>query len=609
MTAHPLSGSPVPRRPRGRVALAFAVAVCATIGSVGLTASAAFAADTPYPAAQRYAITPVPDRITLIPTEDPATSQRVTWRADSATPRAQIVEAPAAFGDVQRSNAAAYDVIEVEAAFTEEVDPKTGYVNRYHTAEFTGLKPNTRYSYRVGDATQPVTSGSGASSINNWSPWMDFTTAADGLEPYSFIYFGDAQNYIDSAVPRVFQQAVKDRPDARILLHAGDLMNQTGTTDSSLRIQEKEWAEWYAAAGYSNQQRNVIATPGNHEYNSSTSISPFWKPQFPFPSNGPALADGTPMPEVERSAYYVDYQGVRYISLDSSPLQNGPVQEHVRAAQKEWLEQVLTDPERPKWTVVTYHHPAFAGTGTRNNSLVRADWTPLFDKYGVDLVLQGHDHVYNRGNLITDDDPNDPTKSHGTVYSISVSGGKMYSLNQGQNWTNNGANLRVNGQNIQLYQLIDVSEGSLLYQARLATGEFYDGYRVDKPGNGWNSPKIVTDLTDDPDTGNNPQQPEEPEEPAKDLNVSVNASTRVMAGMQYVSVATVNNDTVAVDMVIETPYGSKSFTAVQPGRAANVLLNSRQTSIPAGEVKVRVTGVVDGESVEVEKTAGYPAVG
>ncbi|MGX6448714.1 metallophosphoesterase [Patulibacter sp. S7RM1-6] len=542
----------MPSRPSARRAPAARVLASGLALSAALAVSAvqavpaAHAADAVQAASERYAPSAVADRVTLIPTTDPAHSQRVSWRSTAETPRAQIIEAPAAFGDVQTNDlepidGTDYDAIRTVDATTEEVAAGTaGYTNRYHHVEFTGLKPNTRYAYRVGDGTSPdpTTSGSGAGSITNWSAWEDFTTPSEGFAPYSFVYFGDAQNYIGSAVPRVFHQALLDRPEAKVVLHAGDLINQTGVTDANRAVQEKEWGEWFAAGALTNATRNVIATPGNHEYNSSTAISPFWKPQFPLPENGPKGEDGEALEAVRRSTYFVDYQGVRYISLDSSPLQNGPVQEQVRAAQTAWLEDVLKDPQRPKWTVVTFHHPVYAGTSTRNNSVVRESWNPLFDRYGVDLVLQGHDHVYNRGNQVKDDDPADPTKSHGTVYSISVSGGKMYQLNAGENWTENGAHRRVAAGNIQLYQLVDVERDELTYQARLANGEFFDGYRITKAGDAPDGARTVQDLERDPDA-------ERPDAPAKatETTTTLEASAeRIEPGRELVLRAKVAGD-------------------------------------------------------------------
>ena len=91
--------------------------------------------------------------------------------------------------------------------------------------------------------------------------------------------------------------------------------------------------------------------------------------------------------------------------------------------------------------------------------------------------------------------------------------------------------------------------------------------------------------------------------------VSVSATTRTLAGKQYVSVAVTNGADTALDLKVETPYGSRSFTAVQPGASANVSMNSREASIPAGEVQVTVTGQVGEETVTAEKRVSYSAAG
>lgn len=91
--------------------------------------------------------------------------------------------------------------------------------------------------------------------------------------------------------------------------------------------------------------------------------------------------------------------------------------------------------------------------------------------------------------------------------------------------------------------------------------------------------------------------------------VSVSATTRTLAGKQYVSVAVMNGADTALDLEVETPYGSRPFAAVQPGASANVSINSRQASIPAGEVTVTVTGQVGGETVTADRTASYSAAG
>src|SRR5690606_20608172 len=93
------------------------------------------------------------------------------------------------------------------------------------------------------------------------------------------------------------------------------------------------------------------------------------------------------------------------------------------------------------------------------------------------------------------------------------------------------------------------------------------------------------------------------------LDVSASASTRVVAGKQYVSGKVTNNEDVSEDVVVETAYGSKSFSSVQPADYANASSNSRYAAIPAGEATATATADVDGVQLSVTKTAAYDAAG
>ncbi|MEO3819083.1 metallophosphoesterase family protein [Plantactinospora sp. B24E8] len=403
------------------------------------------AAPGKYPAAEIHRPSPVPDRIILTPTSTPSTSQRVTWRAEASAEwaQAEILAAPAALGQVAPAAGA---VTVVRAMATTPVTTSLGYDSTYHTVEFTGLKPGTRYTYRVGDGT-------------NWSAWTDFTTAAADLQPFSFIYYGDAQNYLDSALPRVFRQAFADRPEAKLIVNAGDLIDSANS--------EEQWGQWGQAGGFIDGQINNISIPGNHEY-SGGALSSFWAPQFPYPDNGPADWPA----ELDRTAYTVDYQGVRFIGLNTN-VQGIP---EIMAAQTAWLEQQLkNNPNR--WTVVTFHHPVYSTAEGRNNPVVRAQWGPLFEKYGVDLVLQGHDHTYGRGSVSSS--RRSLSVHDSTVYAVSVSGGKMYDVD-GSVWTGNGADIMSQAEDKQLYQLIDVTGDTIRYEARYANGQLHDGVTIRK---------------------------------------------------------------------------------------------------------------------------------
>ena len=146
-----------------------------------------------------YAPTVLPDRIVLTWTGDPATSQAVTWRTSTEVREALAEIAPAGPGPKFPENATTIPASS-QALMT---NLNTAH---FHTVEFKDLKPSTKYAYRVGDGV-------------NWSEWFHFTTASDQPEPFSFIYFGDAQNDVRSMWSRVIREAYGDAlEDPRTLL-------------------------------------------------------------------------------------------------------------------------------------------------------------------------------------------------------------------------------------------------------------------------------------------------------------------------------------------------------------------------------------------------------
>ena len=63
--------------------------------------------------------------------------------------------------------------------------------------------------------------------------------------------------------------------------------------------------------------------------------------------------------------------------------------------QTRWLKRHLAA-STATWKIVSFHHPAYTCGGYLGNPAVVSRWVPLFERYGVDLVLSGHDHNYQR---------------------------------------------------------------------------------------------------------------------------------------------------------------------------------------------------------------------
>ena len=396
-----------------------------------------------------------PDRIVINFSQDPSSAVNVTWRTskDVQEGYAEIAVATPApkFWRNATTKKAKTTVMDAAGIMDAQV------ISHYHTVRFDSLMPDTLYAYRVGDG-------------EIWSEWIQFRTAAKESKPFSFLYVGDAQNYILELWSRLIREGYRKAPNASFIIHAGDLVSEAH--------HERQWHEWFTAGGWIHRMLPSIATPGNHEYRALNEeekhlrkLSVQWKPQFEFPLNGPAG-----MEELEETVYYIDYQGTRIISLNSNRFQEEQVA---------WLENVLANNPN-KWTVVTYHHPMYSASDGRDNEELRGLWKPVFDKYKVDLALQGHDHSYARGrvepseNVLSGVNTRDRT---GTVYVVSVSGGKMYKLRPGA-WEGWEAERDRAAENTELFQVIHVNGDTLAYQAYTATGELYDAFEIVKAGDG-----------------------------------------------------------------------------------------------------------------------------
>ncbi|WP_226390080.1 purple acid phosphatase family protein [Penaeicola halotolerans] len=386
-----------------------------------------------------------PDRIILNMMTDPATSVAVTWRTapSDAPAQAQITLATAAptLKDSAKTVMAKSTIVDFDSL-----------VSQFHSVNFTGLQPETLYAYRVGDGEV-------------WSEWLQYKTAAAEAKPFSFIYFGDAQNDLKSMWSRAIRQAYSDLPKANFMLHAGDLIN-------GYQINQ-EWDEWFYAGSFIHGMIPSIVTPGNHEYygpNRRGQLNPYWQATFSLPANGPA--------GFEETVYYIDYQGVRIISLDSYRIIGSEVDRQVQA---EWLKKVLENNPN-KWTIITFHHPVYSTARGRDNKELRDSFKPIFDAYKVDLILQGHDHTYARGNnapigVQTQD------QWTGTMYVVSVSGPKMYEHGEDA-WWDKGI------MQTQLYQLISIDGDELKYNAYKVTGELFDHFTLRKQAN---RPNMIID--------------------------------------------------------------------------------------------------------------------
>ena len=127
---------------------------------------------------------------------------------------------------------------------------------------------------------------------------------------------------------------------------------------------------------------------------------------------------------------------------------------------------------------MTLHHPVYATRMARDNVEIREAWAPHFDRYGVDLVLSGHDHNYARSGKVFGH-VSVPNGQRGAIYVVSISGPKMYEIDKSHSEV-----YRMLAEDAQLYQIIRVDQDELRYESKTCVAALHDSFRLIKQEDG-----------------------------------------------------------------------------------------------------------------------------
>jgi hypothetical protein len=255
-----------------------------------------------------------------------------------------------------------------------------------YEARLTGLEPNTRYYYVVLDGDHPLTTPDASFSFVTPPP-------VGTIQPVRFWALGDSGTgrKPQADVHNAMLAAVKrENKPLSFWLHLGDMAYGTGR---DVEFQSRFFES------YTQTLRSSVCWPtmGNHEGSISrgaTGIGPYYD-AYVVPRRGEAggLASGT-------EAYYsFDYANIHFVCLDSHDLERKPT-----GAMAKWLKADL-EKTKADWVIAFWHHPPY--TKGSHDSDKEKDLTemrelimPLIDSGGVDMVLTGHSHVYERSMLI-----------------------------------------------------------------------------------------------------------------------------------------------------------------------------------------------------------------
>ena len=244
-----------------------------------------------------------------------------------------------------------------------------------HEIAVTGLEAYTEYNYTVGDG------------FNTYDGTFKTALAKNDETTFTFAYLADTQVSNASnakALGATLAKVNEKNPDFVYL--AGDV---TDTNNN-----ESQW-EWlfnndglYDTGGEDMFANNLIAvTQGNHDNNEMYQHI-----------NAPE--------EAGKIVYSFDYGCAKFIILN---LEAAKSDDTARAEQEAYLRQEVADAKaNGQWTIVGFHKSLYTGASHITDSDIvaaRKYWSPIFAELDVDLVLQGHDHVYSRG-FVTEDGEN-----------------------------------------------------------------------------------------------------------------------------------------------------------------------------------------------------------
>jgi phosphatidylserine/phosphatidylglycerophosphate/cardiolipin synthase-like enzyme len=267
-----------------------------------------------------------------------------------------------------------------------------------HVARLTGLTPLTDYQYDI------IVSGLDLNSVID-----TFRTApARGTGNVSFVAFGDSGT--GSLEQRQIASLIQNE-SFDLVLHSGDLAYGAGTGTGPGTFQTTH--DWFFTQ-YKNwlRARPVFPVNGNHDSRADNGNGAPYLGLFVLPENGATAT----YPDHAERYYSFDYGPIHIVALDTEFAFLDPGRQ---ASQLAWLEADLAATPQP-WKIALFHRPPYSAGGEHGSQLdVRAALTPIFERYGVQLAIGGHEHDYERTVPLRAGSP-DPT---GVTYLVTGGGG------------------------------------------------------------------------------------------------------------------------------------------------------------------------------------------
>lgn len=243
----------------------------------------------------------------------------------------------------------------------------------YHNIEISTLNSNTTYYYVVNvEDTYTI------NKLETEKKSFSTKPLDKDIKSFQFVVYGDTQIYDERHTFVVEKILENEELKPIFIIKPGD-HTEEGTSENS-------WHNFLESTYPLSSQIPYYLVLGNHERNSL-----LYYRAFALPKGGG---------DYSKRWYSFDYGNAHFIILDSNILESSSLYKK----QMEWLENDLKDNQDKKFTFVIFHHP-FWTTATEYGSMEEnlpqghfntKNWLPLFKKYNVDVVINGHIHAYER---------------------------------------------------------------------------------------------------------------------------------------------------------------------------------------------------------------------
>ncbi len=355
-------------------------------------------------------------------------------------------------------------------------------VNR-HTINISGLEAGQKYCYRIGDASR------------NWWSDIGVIDTADNSDKFSFFHMTDPQSVTEKQYAEnwavTLDTAFENHSDAGFILSTGDHVDNGGDF--------VEWKRMFNSATNTLMNAPLMGASGNHEERGDNALVENF------------VYSNLPEQDTTTGVYYsFDYNNAHVAVLNSNDLNDDG---GLSDAQIQWLTEDMSASDKT-WKFVAIHKAPYSNGSHFDDddvSAIRDQFITLMSELDIDVVFQGHDHVYMRTDVMNNNEvvetETKTLKYNGLKYNAKLDpDGTIYSINgtAGSKHYEPKADSETSGTFPTGEAVISLDVPSYSYIQIDGDNLYFDSYAVDANGEERIDNFAISKTVDDDQTGTNP---------------------------------------------------------------------------------------------------------